>query len=158
MRFVGTWLLLAGLWLGLSGHFDPIHLTLGFISVTLVSVLSARHLVERGAFGRGLASLLRLGLYLPWLLGQVVMANVDVLLRVLGIRPVRPRLLRIDPGLHTDFGRVALANSITLTPGTVTVLVEDGTFLVHAIGPEAAAGIESRRMIDRVRRIEGSAS
>ena len=156
MRFILTWLILAGLWIGLSGYFDVIHLTWGVVAVTLVASLSSRHLLGDVTLGRGIAGFVRLAVYTPWLIRQIVEANWDVLLRVLGRRPVDPSLVRFDPGLGTDFGRVTLANSITLTPGTVTVEIEeDGHFLVHAVAPDVAEGLATSGMVQRVQQVEG---
>lgn len=156
MRFVVTWLTLAAFWIALSGYFDPIHLTFGFVSVTLVSAVSSRYFAEGAAFGGEARGLVRLIRYAPWLLLQIAIANIDVLLRVIGVRPLAPRMIRFKPDLRSDFGLVTMANSITLTPGTVTVEVEeDGTFIVHAISEEAAAGIMDGRMAERVRALEG---
>ena len=156
MRFVLTWLILAALWIGLSGHFDVIHLTWGLAAVTLVSALSARHLFHDTNLVAGTGAFFRLLAYLPWLVKQITLANIDVLLRVIGKRPVEPVLVHFEPELESEFGRVALANSITLTPGTVTVKIEeDGTFLVHAIGPDAAEGTLNGGMTERVRAVEG---
>lgn len=156
MRFVVTWLVLAAFWIALSGYFDPIHLTFGFVSVTLVSAVSSRYFAEGASLRRESLGLLRIVGYAPWLLWQILIANVDVLLRVVGLRPLAPRMVRFKPHLESDFGRVTLANSITLTPGTVTVEVEeDGTFIVHAISHEAAEGVLDGRMAERVRLLEG---
>ncbi|MGD9675341.1 MAG: Na+/H+ antiporter subunit E [Candidatus Bipolaricaulia bacterium] len=88
---------------------------------------------------------LRFLLFVIYLLGPFLFAlaraNLDVAYRVLTGR-IRPGIVRISPGLATDFGRTLLANSITLTPGTLTVDVDDesGDFYVHWIqvsDPEA---------------------
>lgn len=156
MRFLATWFTLAAFWVLLSGHFDAVHLVFGFVSVTLVSAISSHHLAAGSTVGRELLQLLRLLLYAPWLLAQIALANVDVLLRVLGFRPVEPCVVRFRPELASEFGRATLANSITLTPGTVTVEVEDdGSFVVHAISPEAARSLLTGEMARRVQRIEG---
>jgi multicomponent Na+:H+ antiporter subunit E len=156
LRFVLTWILLAAFWIGLSGYFDAIHLTWGLVAVTLVSVVSARAPREGPSVGTEVGQVLRLFAYVPWLLWQIALANWDVALRVLGVRPVDPRVVRFRPGLQSDFGRVAMANSITLTPGTVTIEVEeDGAFLVHAIAPPAEEALLDGAMAARVRRVEG---
>ena len=158
VRFLVTWVILALFWIALSGHYDAVHLTFGLVSVTLVSWISHRHIAAGARVGDEALCLVRLAAYLPWLLWQIALANVDVLLRVLGIRPVDPRLIRFKPDLENDFGRVAMANSITLTPGTVTVDVEeDGSFIVHAVSPDAARGVLTGAMERRVKRVEGSA-
>ncbi len=156
MRFIVTWIVLAALWIGLSGYFDPVHLVFGALSVTLVSALSYRHLIGDGAVRPKFVSLVRLALYLPWLLWAIALANVDVMLRVLGFRDIDPCVIRFKPDLRTEFGHVALANSITLTPGTVTVEIEpDGTFVVHAISREAAEGVLNQVMERKIQAIEG---
>lgn len=159
MRFLLTWIALAAFWLGLSGHFDAVHLVYGFLSVTLVAWISHHHLYGEGSVLPGLGRLGRLVLYTPWLLWQITLANVDVFLRVVGIRSVDPRMMRFRSDLDSVFGRTALANSITLTPGTVTVEVEeDGTFLVHAIAPAVEETLDSGAMERRVEWVAGDES
>ena len=156
MGFVVTWILLALLWVGLSGFYDPIHLVFGAVSVTIVSALSWRHLTGDGHVGRGVARLLRLAIYAPWLLWQIALANLDVMLRIFGLRPIDPCVIRFTPELDSDFGRVTLANSITLTPGTVTVEIEEGgEFVVHALSREAANEVLERAMEHKAKAIEG---
>ena len=159
MRFVVAWIALAGLWIGLSGYFDPIHLVFGAVSVTLVAALSHRHLTGDGPLGPAFARLLRLVLYMPWLLWQIAVANVDVMLRIFGVRPVDPCVVRFKPELDSEFGVVTLANSITLTPGTVTVdITEEGEFIIHAISREAADAVLARVMEKKVHGVEGRGS
>jgi multicomponent Na+:H+ antiporter subunit E len=155
--FVITWILLAALWIGLSGFFDPVHLTFGFVSVTLVSLISHRHLTGQGRPGSGMSRTVRFVLYLPWLLWQIVLANIDVALRVMGFRDVNPSVIRFRPELDSEFGEVTLANSITLTPGTVTMEIEDGEFIVHAVSPEAAEAVLEGAMTRKVQHLEGRA-
>lgn len=156
MGFVVTWLLLAALWIGLSGFYDAIHLTFGAISVTLVSLLSHRHLTGGGSVGVGVGRLLRLALYAPWLIWQIALANFDVMLRIFGMRPIDPCVVRFTPDLQSDFGRATLANSITLTPGTVTVeITAEGEYIIHALNREAADAVLTRVMEKKVRAVEG---
>ena len=157
MGFVITWILLAALWIGLSGFFDPVHLAFGFVSVTLVSLISHRHLLGEGKPGSGLGRSIRFVLYLPWLLWQIVLANFDVALRVMGFREVDPEVIRFEPSFDSEFGAVTLANSITLTPGTVTMEIEEGVFVVHAVSPEAARAVLEGAMTRKVQHVEGSA-
>ncbi len=156
MSFVVTWLLLAGFWIGLSGYYDAIHLTFGAVSVTLVTLLSHKHLTGGSGIGRGLLMGVRTILYLPWLFWQIFIANFDVMLRIAGIRPIEPRVFRFKADLSTEYGRVLLANSITLTPGTVTVAAEeDNEFVVHALTKEAAEAVLQSVMERKVRAVEG---
>ena len=87
---------------------------------------------------------------------EIVKANIAVALRIVSPRlPIRPRVIRVRAGQRTDIGRVIYANSITLTPGTVTVDTEGDHITVHALTPEAAEGVLSGEMDRRVTRVEG---
>jgi multicomponent Na+:H+ antiporter subunit E len=73
-------------------------------------------------------------LYFPILFFYITLANFDVLLRVIPILPINPGIVKVKTKLKTDAGRTALANSITLTPGTLSVdIKEDGYLYVHCI-------------------------
>jgi multicomponent Na+:H+ antiporter subunit E len=157
--FVVTWLLLAALWVGLSGFFDPVHLTFGAVSVTLVTLFTHRRFMPSAAVSGALARMGRLVLYVPWLVWQIAVANVDVMQRIFGMRPIDPVVIRFTPDLVSEFGRVTLANSITLTPGTVTVdITDEGEFVVHALNREAADAVLTRAMELKVKAVEGGAS
>jgi multicomponent Na+:H+ antiporter subunit E len=95
--------------------------------------------------------------YVPWLLWEIAKANLHVARVILTPSlPVHPRLLRIRATQKSNLGRVILANSITLTPGTVTLDVRDGTLLVHALTPKSADGLLSGDMDRRVTQLEGA--
>ena len=94
-------------------------------------------------------------LYWPWLLWEIVKANIDVTKRVLGFAPISPTMVRIKATQKTDLGLVIFANSITLTPGTISMDVEhDGHILVHAISKEGTVGLEGGEMDRRVTALE----
>jgi multicomponent Na+:H+ antiporter subunit E len=93
----------------------------------------------------------RLLAYLPWLLREIWTANLQVVRLVLDPRlPIDPVVVRLPTRYTTDLARTALANSITLTPGTITVDVDGETLVVHAItragGEDVAAGGMARRV------------
>jgi multicomponent Na+:H+ antiporter subunit E len=94
--------------------------------------------------------------YLPWLMWQVIIANIDVLKTVW--RPkleIQPQMFTAKHELRTAYGIATYMNSITLTPGTVTVDVGDGEFLIHALTQAAADGVASGEMHRRVLALEG---
>lgn len=157
MSFVLTWLVMGTFWFLLSGFTDPIHLGYGAVATTIVAALSHKHLTQGGAIGRGLGRTLRTAVYLPWLLWQILLANVDVILCVLGLRRIEPKVLRVRSGMSSTFGLVALANSITLTPGTVTVDAEGDDLVIHALTAGAAQGVVDRVIEARLLAVEGSA-
>jgi multicomponent Na+:H+ antiporter subunit E len=132
-------------WMILSGFFDPFHLTLGVISCGLVTIISADLLFEH----RDTPILFRfrqagrLIAYLFWLLWQVVLANYHILKLAMGSKDrVQPQFVRCKTSLKSDFEKYLLANSITLTPGTVTTKIIGDTFYIHAIDDVSAAGLE----------------
>ena len=69
--------------------------------------------------------------------------------------PIRPRILQVEASQETDIARVIYANSITLTPGTVTLDVRDGKLLVHALTTDSAEGLLSGEMDRKVSALEG---
>jgi multicomponent Na+:H+ antiporter subunit E len=151
MRYLYTFLIMFGFWILLSGKFDLFHLTLGVLSSALVSFISA----DLFMYGQGknrLSTGLRFLLYLPWLLYQIVLSTMHV--TFLALHPkmkdqIDPTIVTFKTKLKTDIGKVALANSITLTPGTITIRIEDQVFYVHAISRKAAAGLPGE-MEDRL--------
>lgn len=145
---------LAAAWFLWSGHTKPLILGLGAVSVALVLWIVRR----MGRFDGEVAPLgylpgaLR---YLPWLLWQIVVSNVQVARIVLGPRlKIAPRVFRHRVSQRTDVGRVIYANSITLTPGTVSVYLENGVIQVHALTQSGADDILSGAMDARVTRLE----
>ncbi|MGW8161548.1 MAG: Na+/H+ antiporter subunit E, partial [Desulfobulbales bacterium] len=93
--------------------------------------------------------------YLPWLLYQIVLSTLHV--TYLALHPkmadqIDPTIVTFKTKLKTTIAQVALANSITLTPGTITIRIVDGVFYVHAISRKAAAGLPGE-MEDRLARV-----
>jgi multicomponent Na+:H+ antiporter subunit E len=145
------------LWLLLSGHYTPLLIGFGVGSCVLVVLLSWRMgIVDRE--GVPVQLLPRLLVYLPWIAKEVFLANVDVAKRIL--TPARkpdlsPRLFDVPTSQSSDLGRVLYANSITLTPGTVSIRVYGTRITVHAIADEVADGLSEGEMDRRVTRFEG---
>ena len=145
---------LFGVWLLWSGHFTPFLITMGAVSCLAVAVIVRRMAVvdhERAPVD----VTFRMLFYLPWLLWEIVKANIDVARLILHPRlPISPEIIRVRAGQRTDLGRVIYANSITLTPGTVSVDLDEATITVHALTRKAAASVESGEMDRRVSGIE----
>lgn len=146
---------LFGLWLVLSGHYDFFHITAGFFSALFVSLIHLRlnkYLFYREKFVReNPISYRRLVLYIPWLIGEIILASLQVAYLVLHPQvPVEPCLIRFRADLPNTAARVILGNSITLTPGTLTVRVEGDVFLVHALTEASAAAIKDGTLPGKV--------
>ena len=139
-------LLLFALWLGLSGHMEPLLLGLGLVSTALAVYIALRmNLLDRESYPLHLKpSLLR---HLVFLAREIVFANIDVARRILSPGPpISPRLVRVPATQRSTLGKVIYANSITLTPGTVSLRLEDDSILVHALTREGAEDLATGRM------------
>lgn len=143
-------------WLFLSGHFDATLITYGVLSCAFVVALMAHlRILDEEALPVHLG--LRPFFFLPWLFKEIVLSNIAVAKVILDPKlPIRPRILRVRASQRSDVAQVIYANSITLTPGTLTLDVRNGEFLVHALTDESAEGLLSGEMDRRVARLEGS--
>ena len=135
-------------WLLLSGQYDLMHISFGVFSVILVMLMNyplRRRLFameEERSATLSFSRLQRLSFYIPWLLWQIVIASVQVAWVVLHPRcPIDPALLRFKTKLRNVSSKVILGNSITLTPGTITLEIEEDEFLVHALMDISSTGI-----------------
>ena len=98
----------------------------------------------------------RLLIYTPWLIWEIVKANIDVSLCVLGVKSISPRLIRVPSSQKTAIGQTIYANSITLTPGTISLDVRDNQILVHALTAGTAEGLADGNMDRKSTWVEGS--
>ncbi len=148
-------LTLAVFWLLWSGHYTPFLLSLGAASsVGVVLLCHKLGIVDSFSVPYHLAP--RALVYLPWLAWQVVLANFEVMRHILFPRPGdEPRLLTVEPSQGSDLGCVTYANSITLTPGTITLEAEASKLTVHALTKASAEGLLEGEMDRRVTRFEG---
>jgi len=145
--FVATWLL----W---SGHYKPLLLALGAVSCGLVTWLAVR-----SGFFDGEVYSLHLGPRLPrywaWLLKEIVRANLDVARIVLDPKlPVAPSIVHVDARDLAPPTQATLANAITLTPGTLSLDVDEGRIEVHCLSEASAADLETGEMLRRAQELE----
>lgn len=145
---------LFSVWLLWSGHFVTLLISLGAVSTIAVIVLIARMdllVSERTLIERPLRSLR----YIGWLSWQIIRANLDVARRIIDPRlPIRPGLVEIEASQRSELARVIHANSITLTPGTVTVDLDGNRLTVHTLSSEAADALMTGEMDRHVSRLE----
>ncbi|MDG2380198.1 MAG: Na+/H+ antiporter subunit E [Pirellulaceae bacterium] len=151
---LGTALLLV--WLLWSGHPTVFLISLGLLSIafTLWTVHCMGILDEESVpVWLGLKPFTR---YLPWLTKEIVSSNLDVARRIADPKlPISPSMIYVKSDQKTAVGRVIMANSITLTPGTISVELQDGFIQVHALSHEGAAEDLSGEMNRRVTELEG---
>ena len=151
--------MLFAFWLILSGRFDIGHITAGLFCACLITLLTTSWLrqppVSLGARPSvdGI-SWVSFFLYLPWLGAQIVLANLHVARVVLSPNlPVNPSLVRTPVNESNTYARLVLANSITLTPGTVSLDLTEKEIVVHALTSTTAASVQTGEMYRRVERI-----
>lgn len=145
------------LWLLLSGIFEAWLLALGLGSI-IVIVIFANRMDVIDHEGHPLHISWRALLFWPWLAWEIVKANIDVARVILHPKmPITPKVLHIKATQVTELGHVFYANSITLTPGTVTLALENGAMDVHALTPTAIEGLLTGDMDRRVHAVEGAA-
>lgn len=136
-------------WFMLSGHTETLLISLGIFS-TLLSVFLAQRMkiIDHESYPFHLSvRLLRYYLYLG---KEIIFANIDVIKRILNPRTISPRVFTLPASKQTDLGKVIYANSITLTPGTVTLELSGDKIKVHALSREAAADLQTGEMAKAV--------
>ncbi len=155
MRFVSLTLVLFGFWLLLSGHYTTLLLTLGALSA-IGTAAYARHMGILDSEGHPVQLAFRAIFYWPWLLLEIVKAALSVTRIILtpGL-PIFPTMLKIRGSQKSALGINIYANSITLTPGTITVGVKGDYLTVHAITGENADELVEGGMDRKVRDFEG---
>lgn len=155
MKSIATLALLIVSWLLWSGHFEPLMLVFGLTSVLFVYWLLGRLGVLEHP-DEYLSIFLRLPFYVPWLMWQVLLSNLQVA-RLIWRPTLRttPAVRRVRATQKTDLGLVIYANSVTLTPGTLSVDAQAGTVLVHALEASSFEGEGFQTMDARVSALEG---
>ncbi len=156
MSFLITTIAMFIFWILLSGEFTFILITSGVVASLIVAYLSHDIFIGKADLKTETGRVFKFTKYVPWLLWEIILANVEIAYLVLNPKPlVDPQLVRFKPDLKTDLGIVTLAHSITLTPGTVTVKANREEFVIHAIWQKSAEGIIDGEMQRKVKRIEG---
>ena len=156
VRAISLAALLFVLWNLLSGHYEPLIVILGLLSCGFVTWVAHRmdvvdheghpvHLTWRALF------------YWPWLFWQIVKSNIDVARIILDPRlPINPQLIWVKASQVDELGQVIYGNSITLTPGTVTINYVEDHIQVHALDDRFAEDLKTGDMDRRVTEMEGA--
>ena len=152
---IAIFVLLFATWVVFSGKFDAFHLGLGVFSSLVVTWLSQDLLFDdrKKNLGNRIGEAGRFFGYVVWLLWQIVLANLHVFKLAMtkaGQEEMSPRVVTFKTKLKTDFAKFVFANSITLTPGTITIRIKGSQFMVHAISEVVAKDLLSGAMERRV--------
>jgi len=154
LRALSPVLVLYAFWLLLSGYFTAFLMIVGVACAIGVTLL-ARRMAVVDHEGHPIHLSWRVIGYWPWLFKEIAKSAWDVSRIILDPRlPISPTLLRVTTSQKSTVGVVTYANSITLTPGTISVEVGEGEILVHALTHDGAQSLQEGEMDRRVRRFE----
>lgn len=145
---------LAIIWLTNSGHYDALILSFGVLSVVFVVWISrSMEIVDDES--QPVMLLYRLPAYWLWLVKKIVSSNIEVV-RYIWLKPedIDPVTAKLPISQKTDLCRVIYANSITLTPGTVTFDLSDKDVVVHALTRDGLAELQDGEMDRKVSALE----
>ena len=154
--------ILFAFWLILSGHYQAKYIIIGALAAGLVTFLTNDLFYSTLRYGEHveiktrliLLQLVRFLAYIPWLLGQIVLANIQVACLVINPKmPIEPVLFLFKTQMRKGMSQVTLANSITLTPGTITVSLENGNYIIHTLKLPLAQSLADAVMQNKVARV-----
>ena len=154
MLYGSIGLVLFCFWLLLSGHYSVLTISAG-IATVLGTLALARRMGIADEEGHPIHLSLGALTYWPWLAWEIAKSSWDVTKLILHPKlPISPTLIRIRASQHSAVGLATYANSITLTPGTITARVSGDEFLVHAIVRDGAEDLAEGTMDRRVKKFE----
>ena len=134
------------IWLLLSASFNLFHVGLGLAAAFAVAWFNTDRSVSRFPILR-----LRIVWYFLWLLGRIFQSGFHLSVLILHpALPIDPKMISYRTKLREEAGIVLMGNSITLTPGTITVEVNSQDLVVHAMDDKSADDVTSRRLEQQV--------
>lgn len=156
MRYLSLGAFLFVFWLVLSGHYTPMLIAAGAVSAALC-VLAAVRVRAADKEGHPIELFAGALTYFPWLLVEIGKSAWTVTRIILHPKlPISPTMTVVTAGQKTTVGVATYANSITLTPGTITVGVAGNKLTVHALMNDGALDLEGGGMDRRVSQFEGN--
>ena len=153
MKPLVLFVILVCLWLLMSGHYTFLIISLGILSCAFCVYLANRaKLIDDE--GLPLFFLPRLLGYLMWLFKEILISNLNTAKAIIS-NNIKPETFTVKASQITDVAKVTYANSITLTPGTVTTKINNNTFEVHALNTDFGNDVRSNEMDKKVKLLEG---
>ena len=153
MKSFFLFFILLSLWLLMSGHYSFLIISLGVISCLFCVYLAKRaNLIDNE--GLPLFFLPRLLNYLLWLFKEIFNSNIGTAKAII-TGNINPEIFIVKSSQNTDVAKVTYANSITLTPGTVTIQINEDKFEVHALNSDFGNDVRSNVMDKKVKWLEG---
>ena len=141
------------LWLIFSGVYEPLTLSFGVMSVLIVTAINALLKISADSKGRFSYKYFFV-LYLPWMLKEILVSGLKTSSAILGFRKFKSNAKIIKTSQKTSLGTVIYGNSITLTPGTLTIEVDQDNLFVHALCDNSLNELEVGEMDKRVSDLE----
>ncbi len=148
VRYLTAFVVLFGVWLALVGTLNWEELITGAVLAAIGAGLGWRRFSQVGFNRFSVRKVVYLLVYIPVFFWEMIKANFDVAYRVIHPRmPIKPGIVLINTDLASDTGKLALANSITLTPGTLTMDVEGKNLLIHWINVRSTDTAQATKLI-----------
>lgn len=147
--------ILLGIWFLMSGFFDPLFIFYG-VSSCIVSVLLFSRMLKASKTGKDVHKMhifsLRFLIYIFWLFKEIIVSSFNVSLEMWRDKPnIKPQLKWIKHNIKEDGDVVIYANSITLTPGTISIYATENEMLVHALHSDGIEELEKNVMHDKIK-------
>ncbi len=143
MKYVTTFVTLLLIYLLLAG-FTVNEVILGSIVSAILTIILVKYTDFRINWKFPIKLLKFLFIYIPVFIWKLILANLDVARRVLSPKiPLNPGIVKVKTELKGDLGKLTLANSITLTPGTLSIDVEDQYIFVHTVDVKGKSDVEN---------------
>jgi multicomponent Na+:H+ antiporter subunit E len=147
MKYVATFLVLFASYLALAG-FELQELLLGAVVSVALTFILAKHVNYTLDYRFPVRLLVFIFVYVPLFVFQLVLSNIDIAFRVLSPKiPLNPGFIKISTDLKGDFAKLTLANSITLTPGTLSVDIDGSDIYIHTVHVKGKTPEENRELI-----------
>ncbi len=147
MKYIATFIVLFASYVALAG-FEMMELIIGAVVALILTFVVANSVDYKIDYKLPFRLIVFVLLYLPVFVWELVKANVDIARRVLSPKiPLKSGFVKVKTDLDGDFGKLTLANSITLTPGTLTVDVNEDELYVHCVEVPGETEEENQKKI-----------
>ena len=148
-KWISTFIVLWLVWVLIAG-FELVEVIIGAAAALILSFIISKHANYSFGFSIIIKFIKFVFIYIPVFLYKLVIANFDMAYRVLSPKmPINPRFVKVPTNLKDDFSKLILANSITLTPGTLSLDVEEDGVLVHWVNAKGQSGEEYKKEISQ---------
>ena len=147
-RWLYTAIIMSILWVIFTGKLDSEELIAGVVISLVLALFTYRYFTEKGLLNLTPKKIFCGIIYFPYLIWEMIKANLDVAYRVIHPKlPIKPGIVKVKTNMKSDLGKLLVANSITLTPGTFTLDIKDDTLYIHWINVQTTDTEEASKAI-----------